>query len=1617
MPSPTLLPLLDYLKQTLQLGEKPVHTVDGGDGLVEHQGTLMELPGVHIAQAPEEGAPWLVVDRLTKTLPPDPPAEVAAWFDVPASPYERPSLRETPVAGQIEGTDLTEAALDAEALKVALTAYLQGPHATWAGAEKRRLRTIKLYRQLFTLAETLAQNSDRELVWGWGMALWKQEAYPTPMRYPLLTQALDLAVDPRTQQISLVPTDAPARAELNSFLSAKNPGAVRLKGIWEEDPALARAVTPWDDEGRDFFQQAVSLLDAEGQLLPKLPDSEPLPPPGRFLQVVDRWVIFDRKRSAAALILDLAQLAKHAETMTELPPPALALLTAPEDQQIQSTDVAFKGVYEEGLGRERPVAPTRELYFPLPFNTEQVRIAEQQEAGHSQVVEGPPGTGKSHTIVNLMAHAMATGKSVLVTSKGAPALAVLKDKLPAELRALCVFMLQGEKDGMREFEASIHYLSQQVSRLDAGRLQAEIVELDAQLDTLHSQIAAQDQAVLEVARAHLEPLTVSGQSVTAMALVERARDETQDHSWLTDGLDVATATPSLAIEAIRGLRSQLGEALSSVGQPFPSTVWTDGEATRIHRRLNQLSTLQTELQQLGLDWTAEVPVADPLWADWHHQATHLLALDLDWLNRFARASLNAGGDIRVEHARLSQAIVQWGQHQHAFAVRPVDVPDLGAASSQLLEVLNGRLQGGSKLTRWLQEPKVVRTTLLGVRVDGEPMMESDLGHVIKAIQHKQMGRKLKRKWHAIAAVLGLPEAEHIPSWLQAAEASFQAAKLINQAGLGLAKLPLAPSVRIQTVDEVKNLTERLARSVELRGQVARATADQDQVRQLKLRANNLGQGALAKAWAGVLDTLDQPSFDPVAWGVLHEAVAQQHLRVPRFEELRALVAEVQQAGAPAWADALLSLPVSADHDPWTPSNWADAWAWRQAYLAVQSLPTLQTLATLQEQRHSLDEQLNATRQRVVGQRTWLRVLERATPAVRVGLEAYLKAVKKIGKGTGKAAGRHRQDARAAMSAIYQAIPCWVMPHDRVVEFLPSRIGDFDLVILDEASQSDLRALPALLRGRQWLIVGDEKQVSPSNVGKIDEEEMQRLRRQYLKDAPFAAQLTPDNSVYDLCKVALAGQGTQVVLVEHFRCHPAIIEFSNREYYHGGLKALRIQRPSEKMDPPLVDVQVMGGVRKGKLNLPEAQFIVDEIKAITSDPAHAHRTIGVVSLLGTEQVAKIQDMLLNEVGEEIITRHQIECGDAARFQGKERSIMFLSMVATGDDHHPATRLDDRQRFNVAASRARDRMYLVRSVGLDDLTSFDDQKRKLVTHYQSPFVTSDAERQRAEQLFDSPFEKAIYTRLVQAGYQVRAQVPAGGFRLDLVVLGGQGRKLAVECDGDRFHGLDQWPADMARQRTLERVGWTFWRCFASNWYRQPEACFDDLVRMLEIQGIFPGAVADEADDLWVEHRQVSPVVIETTKARRKGKRPAASDPMDADSVEEDRVRAEAAAMDARPPALPTLPPLVFDDTPIIDPVHASLRVAPLVFEAPGGGAPPAPLAPAKAPLDLPADHPLVQFCQEHRLKLELAKSRGGSHWVYLDEPDGGQADFLIGIGFKYKPGKGFWKRGKLSPNTIA
>ena len=568
------------------------------------------------------------------------------------------------------------------------------------------------------------------------------------------------------------------------------------------------------------------------------------------------------------------------------------------------------------------------------------------------------------------------------------------------------------------------------------------------------------------------------------------------------------------------------------------------------------------------------------------------------------------------------------------------------------------------------------------------------------------------------------------------------------------------------------------------------------------------------------------------WGTILHRLEELKARALDFETIATVAHAIAAAGAPVWAKRLREENAPPD-DPLLPTAWRDAWDHAAAEALLSRIDERQRLGKLAGDRLNAERQCRKFFGELVRERTFYELDRRLSPSIKSALVEFVHALTKIGKGTGKTAWIHRRAARDAMSRCYNAVPCWIMPTWRVAEQLPAELGALDLVIIDEASQSDVTELPALLRGKKILVVGDDRQVSPT-APFVTQEKIGQLRHHYLGEMPYKGLLEPGDSIYDLMRAVFPNE--RLMLKEHFRCVEPIIRFS-MQFYPEKVLPLRMPAAHERLDPPLVDIYVPHGARSKhkKINEAEAGVIVDEIVALTARPEMRERTIGVISLIGAEQAEFIRARLSETIGEELMQRHAILCGDSAKFQGTERDIVFLSMVADAVHKTALTMLRYEQRFNVAVSRARDRVVLVRSVKREELNP-NDLKARLIAHFENPMPEVE-EPDDLLAVCELGFERDLMRKLLDRGYRVQAQVGSLGFRIDMVAEGANGARLAIECDGDRYHGPEQWRQDMRRQRVLERVGWRFWRCFASSFYRDTEAVVADLVEMLSRMGIEP------------------------------------------------------------------------------------------------------------------------------------------------------------------------------------
>jgi very-short-patch-repair endonuclease len=633
------------------------------------------------------------------------------------------------------------------------------------------------------------------------------------------------------------------------------------------------------------------------------------------------------------------------------------------------------------------------------------------------------------------------------------------------------------------------------------------------------------------------------------------------------------------------------------------------------------------------------------------------------------------------------------------------------------------------------------------------------------------------------------------------------------------------------------------------------------------------------------------------------------------DETRVALAAV----APELAAAVLADPGASEWDTRLPV-FAESWNWAVAgtWIAEQANADVNAV---QNEIISIENGIREHVQQLSAIRAWSHAVgpTRLSRGSRASLEQYASLVRRFGKTGGQYREQRRAEIRDAMDRCRPAVPVWIMPLYRIADQLRIEPGMFDVVIVDEASQAGLEASFLQYLAPRIVVIGDDKQVSPSAVG-VDQQQLRDLGNQYLYDDQFRATWQdPQRSLFDEAKMRFSGMLT---LVEHRRCVPEIIGFSNRIAYEpDGVRLIPVRQFGAERLEPIRTVLVEDGYERGssssRINQPEVDAIVDQIEKCIVDPRYDGLSFGVISLLGAAQAKAIEKKLLDRISPEEWTARDLRCGDAADFQGSERDVMFLSMVAAPHEGRRIAALTANlyvQRYNVAASRAKDQMWVFHSVRLEDLGNPEDMRFQLLDYCYGVQRRSSSEDDRVvgttvpEDVlvapFQSLFEQRVCNRLLDRGYSVIPQFPALGYSLDLVVVGAKTR-LAVECDGDHWHGPDAYQRDMARQRELERCGWHFFRVLESEFYLDPAKALAPLWDQLAELEIHPSGWA-APQDLIDEQLAESDDDVDGSDAQRG----------DADHVEdedEDEPGAEALIGATESPAVPAEPEVLFGTPP--------------------------------------------------------------------------------------------------------
>ena len=1035
--------------------------------------------------------------------------------------------------------------------------------------------------------------------------------------------------------------------------------------------------------------------------------------------------------------------------------------------------------------------------------------------------------------------------------------------------------------GEAQFEYAVSKIASEVQAIDRISLAREISQLEGTIDAYHAKLAKTDSEIGSWAVKNLAKIDLDGETLEPRDAAEDVVKFHNETPWPEDPVSIDPGfQPQFTDADIVRLRKARREVSSDIDYfgctlPLVAAFPDSRELLRAHQDLSRFTDLQSkidsgEVLQLADSSKETFEAAQGLSSQISNLRLLRQSIDTaaaDWTSAIA-STIRSKTCVEVLSMleTLGTELDVIAAERKRFLARPVVVAE-GIEQNTIVITGIQNLSKGKKPfgLAGLIGKSVEKKILDAIKVLGSPPASpDDWIYVLEFTGHLKSQREIMIRWNAIAGEAHLPVYPAELTCTTQTEEDYRLYRKVTEMVqledeiVANAKIVLPGWKNADSIphdDAIMEEAEATLLHHLTRNRLAETWVIKERFQQILSGCS----GRIVKDIEGfMVSVLGNPAVPDSemqgAWTALMERLRYVNDLQTHLDTIKDVSALLEHSGAPKLASRLCKEPTTTTSDQLLPDNWREAWRMKRLATFLGSIDCRSDLKRLTKQRTETEADLARCYQEIATKQTWLKLAENATPDVRSALMSYMSSIGKIGKGTGKRAVRYRQDARKAADRANPAIPCWIMPHYRVSESQPAEFGCYDLVVIDEASQSDLTALPAILRAKKVLIVGDDKQVSPDGVG-LEEEKVRSLMARFLSNQveTFRPQMTPERSIYDLFKVVFAKSA--VMLKEHFRCVAPIIEYSKREFYNHELKPLRLPKASERINPPLVDVIVEDGFRKGDINPAEARYIVDEIKAIVQDDCMAKRSIGVVSLLGDKQALKIWDMLQDEIGLELIQRHKIACGDARTFQGKERDIMFLSMIVSKGNATALSRDTFAQRFNVAGSRARDRMYLVRSMLKEDLSQADNLRRNLISHFAAPFAQDEARVKSLRDLCESPFEREVYDVLAERGYRIIPQVPVGEFRIDMVVEGHNDNRLAIECDGDRYHGPDRWEDDMRRQRILERAGWKFWRCFASTFVMHRQEVIEDLIHTLKNRGIEPIGAKDAGASIHSEQRRVT------------------------------------------------------------------------------------------------------------------------------------------------------------------
>ena len=1068
---------------------------------------------------------------------------------------------------------------------------------------------------------------------------------------------------------------------------------------------------------------------------------------------------------------------------------------------------------DENLDRRFP--DPRELGHILDADTSQTQVIAAAREGRSLVVQGPPGTGKSQTIANIIAAVARDGKTVLFVAEKRAALDVVHDRL---------------------------------EKCDLGPLCLELHSHKANRKHVYAEL----KRTLELG----EPRAVNEERYER---VRQVRDELNEMSALMHRVDEATGeTPYGVIGKIADLDE--GKCPRPDFRIPGADAWS---RDAFGERASAVAALAKQTAEHGRE-------REHVWRGARKRLTQLdrrrlverLRDGLDRLDTLRAALCEAARAASIEGAGTVASAEDVARHLDALHAMPAPVPGLlatetvldqpeivlelcenvaaaqGLRSSLASEVIEDALdlewnevriqmaRNGRSLFRWLSGG--YRQALARLRSVQRSELPKDLDGRLemldRLIDYRRRVRRIAKDTHLGKEVLGRGWREEETDL----SASLPAVRwIVSQSG----KLGSAVAVKAQ-VDSVPPGSDVRTMAAGLRQACAAWTDAWDGIARLVDLDAKVAFGAESVENVGIAE----PKSRLGSWssetssieGWHHLSAAARFVAELGMDEIRNRLAD----GCLSAGHALATLEFVRAEAIWN--------RMRSEEPRLESIDGAERSSKVEDFKN-LDQQL----QGLASQEVALRHFQ-ALPTGFAGQVGIVRG--EVAKKT-----RHmriRQLLDKAGEAVQAIKPVFLMSPLSVAQYLKTGGLKFDLLLIDEASQvRPADAMGAILRCRQVVVVGDQKQLPPTSF--FDRQVWADEEPADLKDIEEiqAGQVDAMESILSLCESRAMAGG---MLRWHYRSrHPSLIQVSNHEFYDDGL----VCPPSPDKagrESGLSFVHVEGLYNRGtKRNNPrEAEAVAEQVLA------HARKypdeTLGVVAL----SVAQ-RDTIRNRLEFMRAEYPELEAfckegRDEAFFvknlenvQGDERDVIFIS-IGYGKDaggymsqnFGPVSSEGGERRLNVLFTRAKKRCRVFSSIRHSDIRVDATRQAgaRVLKRYLKYAETGELDipvLTGAE--MDSPFEEAVAKALQSHGYRVAAQVGSSGFRIDLAVYDpdDEGRfLLAVECDGARYHS-SSWARerDRLRQVVLEQKGWTFHRIWSTDWFYNRDTEMAKLLEAIE------------------------------------------------------------------------------------------------------------------------------------------------------------------------------------------